>query len=451
MKVAVVGSGYVGLVAGACFADSGNDVWCVDIDEKKINDLKEGIIPIYEPGLETLVKRNHKEERLFFTTDIKEAVEKSRVIFIAVGTPPDEDGSADLRHVLSVARDIAKNMNEYKVIVDKSTVPVGTADKVKEAINEVLDKRFSQNPQSKSQRPDFDVVSNPEFLKEGDAINDFLKPDRVVIGVDNDKAQETMNELYEPFVRTGHPIFFMDVKSAEMTKYAANSMLATRISFMNELALLCEKVGADIEKVRTGIGSDTRIGSSFLFAGCGYGGSCFPKDVKAIIKTAKQNGIDLEVLTSVESVNYKQKRLMFNRVMDFYNKDVNGKTFAIWGLSFKPKTDDMREAPSRVIIKNLLDNGATVRVFDPEAMDEAKRIFKDKKGITYCSSMYEACEGSDAIVLVTEWNEFRRPDFDKVKDLLKEPVVFDGRNQFKVDRMKEKGFKYFSIGRDFLK
>jgi len=447
MKVAVVGSGYVGLVAGACFADSGNDVWCVDIDEKKINDLKKGIIPIYEPGLEILVRRNYKEGRLYFTTDIKEAVENSRVIFIAVGTPPDEDGSADLRNVLTVARSIAQNMSEYKVIVDKSTVPVGTADKVREAVNEVLDRRFSEDPESKSQRPGFDVVSNPEFLKEGDAINDFLKPDRVVIGVENDKAQETMNELYEPFVRTGHPIFFMDVKSAEMTKYAANSMLATRISFMNELAGLCEKVGADIEKVRTGIGSDTRIGSSFLFAGCGYGGSCFPKDVKAIIKTAKEFGIDLEVLTAVESVNYKQKRLIFNRVMDFFNKDIKGKTFAIWGLSFKPKTDDMREAPSRVIIKNLLENGATVRVFDPEAMDEAKRIFKDKKGIIYCNNMYEACEGSDALVLVTEWNEFRRPDFEKVRGLLKAPVVFDGRNQFKVSRMKEKGFKYFSIGR----
>ena len=440
MDVCVVGSGYVGLVAGACFADSGNDVICVDIDEKKIKDLKKGVIPIYEPGLEELVHRNIEEERLSFTTDIKEAVERSTVCFIAVGTPPGEDGSADLKYVLGVARDIGRNMNGYKVIVGKSTVPVGTADKVEAAVAKELKKRGVDY--------DFDVVSNPEFLKEGAAIDDFMKPDRVVIGVkDGAEAEEIMRELYEAFVRTDNPIVIMDVRSAEMTKYAANAMLATRISFMNEIANLCERVGANATSVRKGIGSDLRIGHSFLFPGIGYGGSCFPKDVKALFKTAAEHDYDFKILNSVEEVNELQKGVLVNKVLNYYGGagNVKGKRFALWGLSFKPRTDDMREAPSIVIVNRLLDMGAEIAAHDPVAMEEAKKVFGDR--ITYYHINYEALEGADALLLATEWNEFRRPNFERMKSLMKAPVIFDGRNIYNPAEMKKLGFDYASIGR----
>lgn len=440
MDICVVGSGYVGLVAGACFADSGNDVTCVDIDEKKIDNLKKGIIPIYEPGLEELIKRNTEEKRLTFTTDIKAAVEKALVCFIAVGTPPGEDGSADLQYVLSVARDIGHNMNGYKVIVDKSTVPVGTADKVKEAVDGELKKRGVDYK--------FNVVSNPEFLKEGAAIDDFMKPDRVVIGVeDGADAEGIMKELYEPFVRTDNPIIVMDVRSAEMTKYAANAKLAVRISFMNEIANLCERVGADVTSVRKGIGSDSRIGHSFLFPGIGYGGSCFPKDVKALVKTASENDYDFKILEAVEKVNTIQKGVLVEKIINYFGgvDNVKGKTIAIWGLSFKPRTDDMREAPSIVIINRLIDSGARIVAHDPVAMDEARHIFNDR--IDYRDINYDALKDADALIIATEWNEFRRPNFDRMKSLMKKPVIFDGRNIYNPKEMKKLGFEYFSIGR----
>lgn len=437
MKIAMVGTGYVGLVTGTCFAETGNDVICVDIDETKIENLKKGIIPIYEPGLEDLVKRNYTEERLNFTTDLKDAVEKCLLLFIAVGTPPDEDGSADLKHVLEVARGIGQNMKEYKIVVNKSTVPVGSGEKVRLVIQEELDKR-GLNLQ-------FDVVSNPEFLKEGNAIDDFMKPDRVVIGCSDVRTAEIMKELYSPFVRTGKPILVMDVSAAEMTKYTANAMLATKISFMNDIANLCERLGVDVSQVRQGIGSDSRIGYSFIFPGAGYGGSCFPKDVQALVKTAAQNDYRLEILETVEAVNKRQKKVLFNKVQKRFGTDLKGKTFAVWGLAFKPNTDDMREAPAIVLINNLLAAGATVRAYDPEAEHEARKVFGDR--ITYGQKSYDVLEGAEALVIVTEWNEFRRPNLDRVKSLLKNPIIIDGRNIFEPAKMKEIGFEYEGIGR----
>ena len=441
MKIAMIGTGYVGLVTGTCFAESGNDVVCVDTNEKKINDLLEGNIPIYEPGLDVLVKRNFNNERLSFTTNLETAVDKSLLLFIAVGTPPGEDGSADLTHVLAVAKSIGQCMKEYKIIVDKSTVPVGTAKLVKKTIQEELDKR--------GVNIEFDVVSNPEFLKEGNAIDDFMKPDRVVVGCDNVRTGEIMKELYSPFVRTGKPILVMDVASAEMTKYAANAMLATKISFMNDIANLCERLGVDVAQVRQGIGSDSRIGYSFIFPGPGYGGSCFPKDVQAIVKTGEQHGYKLEILSAVESVNNRQKKVLFDKLKKYYGDELKNKTIAVWGLAFKPNTDDMREAPSIVLIKNLIAEGCKVKAYDPEATKEAYKIFGDK--IEYVKKQYDAIEGADALVIVTEWNEFRRPDFDKIKSLLKKPVIMDGRNLFDPKKMAEMGFEYEGIGRRLYK
>jgi len=433
----MIGTGYVGLVTGTCFAESGNDVVCVDTNEKKINDLKNGIIPIYEPGLDSLVKRNVEEERLSFTTNLEEAVKKSLLLFIAVGTPPGEDGSADLQHVLAVARGIGRCMNEFKIIVDKSTVPVGTGARVRAAIQEELAGRGENIP--------FDVVSNPEFLKEGNAIDDFMKPDRVVIGCEDVRTGELMKELYSPFVRTGKPILTMDIASAEMTKYAANAMLATKISFMNDIANLCEKLGVDISQVRQGIGSDSRIGYPFIFPGAGYGGSCFPKDVQALVKMGEQNNYHLQILEAVEAVNERQKKVLFNKLKARFGAELKNKTIAVWGLAFKPNTDDMREAPSIVLIENLLAEGAKVKAYDPEAMKEAHKVFADR--ITYGKKVYEVLDGADALVIVTEWNEFRRPDFDKIKTLLKQPVIFDGRNLFEPKKMAQLGFEYEGIGR----
>jgi UDPglucose 6-dehydrogenase len=432
MKIAVIGTGYVGLVTGACFAENGNQVICADIDQQKIAMLKQGKIPIYEPGLSEISLRNMSKGRLSFTTDLKHAIQESDILFIAVGTPPDEDGSADLAHVMSVARTIGQYMNGYKIIVDKSTVPVGTADMIKDEI-------------SKSTKHNFDVVSNPEFLKEGDAVNDFMKPDRIVVGVDTPKAEKIMRELYAPFLRTGHPVIIMDVRSAELTKYAANGFLATKITFMNEIANLCEQVGADVEKVRLGMGTDPRIGGQFLFAGVGYGGSCFPKDVKALIHTGKQNHRSLKILETVDLINRNQRKLFFDKILNHFKGNLKGKTFALWGLSFKPRTDDMREAPAVDIIERLLEKGASVRAYDPQAMEVAKRTFG--KRIVLCPTDYEALKGADALILITEWNEFREPDFDKIKELLKQPLVFDGRNIYSPDTMRECGFKYYSIGR----
>ncbi|GAB4174213.1 MAG: UDP-glucose/GDP-mannose dehydrogenase family protein [Calditrichia bacterium] len=434
MKLSVVGSGYVGLVAGACFAESGNYVICVDKDEKKILDLKNGKIPIYEPGLEDYVKRNAEKGRLTFTTDIKEGVENSDIIFIAVGTPPDEDGSADLSHVLAVAEDIAKNMKEFKIVVNKSTVPVGTAELVRKKMSE-----FTDIP--------FEVVSNPEFLKEGAAIEDFMYPDRVVIGTSSEKVAETMKELYAPFVRTGNPILIMDNKSAEITKYAANSILATKISFMNEMARFCDAVGADIDMVRKGIGSDKRIGYSFIFPGVGYGGSCFPKDVKAIIKTAASHDVELKVLKAVEDVNEEQKKYIIGKIVKHFGNDIKGKTFAIWGLSFKPNTDDMREAPSLVIIDELNKMGAKIQAHDPVAMNEARRRHVDDKAVL-CATQYDALTNADALIVVTEWMDYREPDFDQIKLKLKQPIIFDGRNIYNPSKMKKLGFTYFGVGRE---
>lgn len=437
MNIGVIGTGYVGLVAGACFAESGNEVICCDIDEAKIERLNRGEIPIYEPGLEDLISRNVESDRLTFTTDIAGAVQSSEVIFIAVGTPQDTDGSADLRFVLGVAENIGKNMNGPKIIVNKSTVPVATADLVAKEI-------------AKHTTLPFDVVSNPEFLKEGSAIDDFMKPDRVVIGTSSVEAAEVMRELYSPFVRTGNPILVMDVRSAEVTKYAANAYLATRVSFMNEVANMCEAVGADVNNVRRGIGSDSRIGPSFLFPGVGYGGSCFPKDVRALMRTADEYQSPLEIVSAVDRVNTRQKSLLVKKIISHFGgeQQVRGKRFAIWGLAFKPRTDDMREAPSLTIIRELSKLGASFHAFDPEAMTVAKAIFaKSDVDIKFAENSYDALEGADALVLVTEWNEFRRPNFPKMSQLLKAPVIFDGRNLFEPSKMLRLGFVYHSVGR----
>jgi len=441
MKIAVVGSGYVGLVSGACFSETGIDVTCVDIDEKKINNLKNGIIPIFEPGLENLVERNVSKGRLHFTTNLKESLAGTEVVFSAVGTPPGEDGSADLQYVLAVAKEIGQYMTEYLVMVTKSTVPIGTAKKVKLAIQQELDKRGVSIP--------FDVASNPEFLKEGDAIDDFLKPDRIVIGVESERAEKIMTKLYKPFLLNGHPILFMDIPSAELTKYAANSMLATKISFMNDIANLCEIVGADINMVRKGIGSDSRIGNKFIYAGVGYGGSCFPKDVKALIKTADENKYSLQILKAVENVNDAQKSVMFTKVMDHFKQNIQGKIFAIWGLSFKPKTDDMREAPSLVIIEKLLGAGANVKAYDPVAMEETKKRTSLK--IYYAKDQYDALVNADALILITEWNEFRILNYEILNKLLNNRLVFDGRNIYEPEEMKENSYTYYSIGRPDIK
>lgn len=431
MNITVIGTGYVGLVAGACLADMGNQVICVDNNLDKLEKLKKGIIPIYEPGLEELVKSNVLEGRLEFSADIDSAVKVSEVCFIAVGTPLGEDGSADLQYVFGVAESIAKAMNGYKVIVDKSTVPVGTAEKVTELI-----KANTNYP--------FDVVSNPEFLKQGNAVDDFLSPDRVIIGSNSDKATQIMQEIYAPFFRTGNRVIVMDVKSAEMTKYAANSFLATKISFMNEIANLCEKIGANAEMVRVGISTDSRIGNKFLFPGLGYGGSCFPKDVKALIKTGTEFGCDMSIIKSVDDTNKKQRKLFVDKIINKFGEDLTGKTFAVWGLAFKPKTNDMREAPAITIINDLLKRGAKILAYDPKAIEEAKFYFQDR--ITYAKNSYDALTNCDCMLLLTEWNEFRRPDFDKIKTLLKNPVIFDGRNQYNAERLKEKGFEYYQIG-----
>ncbi len=439
MKITVIGTGYVGLVTGTCFADMGNDVICVDKDENKIHMLKQGQIPIWEPGLEQLVRRNFKEGRLSFTTDIKRAVDESLICMIAVGTPPGEDGSADLTHVLDVAKDIASYMNEYKIIINKSTVPIGTADKVKDEIQKGLDERAVSFK--------FDVVSNPEFLKEGAAIEDFMKPDRVIVGVENEKVAKIMKELYSPFSRTHEKLILMSVRSAEMTKYAANAMLATKISFINDIANLCELVGADVSEVRHGIGSDSRIGYKFIYPGIGYGGSCFPKDVKALIKIGKNVNKDLRVLQAVEDVNDDQKTVLLEKVTKHFGQYLSGKTFAVWGLSFKPQTDDMRAAPSINIINGLIKLGAKIQAFDPVAMKEAGRVFGDDPNIKYFDGNYQALEGANALLLLTEWHQFRYPDFHKIKKLLEEPVIFDGRNQYNPKELKEAGFSYYAIGR----
>ena len=433
MKLTVIGSGYVGLVAGACFAEAGNQVICMDVDEKKIAGLRKGLIPIYEPGLEGLVERNHKLERLSFTTSIKDAVEQSDILFIAVGTPPEEDGSADLSHVLAVARSIGKLMNGYKIVVNKSTVPVGTADRVREAIAAETDLPF-------------DVVSNPEFLKEGAAIDDFMYPDRVIIGTRNPKVGEIMRELYQPFVRTGNPILVMDEHSAEVTKYAANSLLATKISFINEIANLCDRVGADVEMVRRGIGSDKRIGHSFIFPGMGYGGSCFPKDVKAIIHTGKQYGCRLKVLEAVEAANEEQKTILLPKIREHFQGKLAGLTLALWGLSFKPRTDDMREAPAIPLINALDAEGVKLQAHDPAALHEARRLGLDKK-VRLFENNYEALQGADGLVIVTEWLDYREPDFERIRKALNTPVIFNGRNIYNPVKIRDLGFSYYAIGR----
>ena len=439
MKITVVGTGYVGLVSGACLAEMGNDVLCLDLDPEKIRILKEGGIPIHEPGLDGVVARNVAAGRLHFTTEVQEAVQFGTIQFIAVGTPPDEDGSADLKYVLSAAEAIGRYMTDYKVIVDKSTVPVGTADKVKAAVRAELDARGANIPYS--------VVSNPEFLKEGAAVDDFMRPDRIVVGAEDDQAIFLMKALYAPFQRNHEKLLIMDLRSAELTKYAANAMLATRISFMNELALLAESLGADIELVRQGIGSDPRIGYHFLYAGCGYGGSCFPKDVKALIKTGTDSGHPLHVLNAVEDANDAQKLVLVDKIVAEFGADLTGKHFALWGLAFKPNTDDMREAPSRVIIAELFRRGATVTAYDPVAMTEARRVFGNDERLRYAERPMQALDGADALVIVTEWKEFRSPDFDAIKAKLKSPVIFDGRNIFDPAMPRQAGLTYLSIGR----
>lgn len=441
MKITIIGSGYVGLVSGACFSDVGINVVCVDIDSKKIENLNKGIIPIYEPGLEEMLTRNKNKGRLSFTTDLAAALKDSEVLFISVGTPQDEDGSADLKYVLEVARECGKNINDYLLVVTKSTVPVGTSIKVKNAIQEELNKRKVNVA--------FDVASNPEFLKEGAAIADFLKPDRIVIGLDSPRAEDLMRSLYKPFTLNGHPIIFMDIVSAEMTKYAANAMLATKISFINDIANLCEIVGADINLVRKGIGSDARIGNKFIYPGIGYGGSCFPKDVQALIRTGHEFNYELRILKAVEEVNKIQKLVIFNKINKYFKENLKGKTIALWGLSFKPQTDDMREAPSIIIIKKLLESGAKVKVYDPVAMHEAKRHFDDE--IYYLNDQYETLIDADCLAILTEWPEFKFPNFKIVNKLLKTPVVFDGRNIYDKNEMKDLGFDYFCIGVDTSK
>ncbi|TLD85014.1 UDP-glucose/GDP-mannose dehydrogenase family protein [Helicobacter sp. MIT 11-5569] len=439
MNIAIIGTGYVGLVSGACLADMGNNVICVDVVESKIQKLRNGEIPIFEPGLEEIVQKNISNGNLHFTTALKEALNKAEVAFIAVGTPMEEDGSADLQYVLGVAKEIGQHLESKMLIVDKSTVPVGTAQKVKDIISAELQKRQVAIP--------FSVASNPEFLKEGDAINDFLKPDRVVIGIEEDWAKEILKEVYAPFLRSSDRLIVMDIKSAEMTKYAANAMLATKISFMNEMANICEAVGADINAVRLGIGSDKRIGYSFIYPGCGYGGSCFPKDVKALEKIAKDNGREARILQAVEEVNIAQKRILGQKILKHFKGDLKGKRIGVWGLSFKPGTDDMREATSIVLIKELVQNGAKVSVYDPKAMQEAQEFYlKGIPNITYCNNKYDALNHCEAMVLVTEWKEFRSPDFLEIKERLESPVIFDGRNQYNAKRLKELGFTYYQIG-----
>lgn len=435
MKITVVGTGYVGLVTGTCLAETGNHVCCVDIDHRKVEKLRNGIMPIYEPGLEKLFERNLKEDRLNFTTSLEEGLEHGEIIFLALPTPPGEDGSADLKYVLGVAENMGRLLTDYKVVIDKSTVPVGTAEKVHAAIAKNFD-------------GEFDVVSNPEFLREGVAVDDFMKPDRIVIGTTSERAQKLLTELYAPYVRQGNPIIFMDERSAELTKYAANAFLATKISFMNEIAQICERLGADVDMVRRGIGSDDRIGKRFLFPGIGYGGSCFPKDVQALVYSSKEVAYDFQILNAVTDVNEKQKVHIVNKIRRYYNNDLAGKHFAIWGLAFKPNTDDIREAPALEIINALVEAGATVSAFDPEAMNNVKGIIGNK--ITYTETQYDCLENADALIIATEWNEFRTPDFDKIVATLKEAVVFDGRNLFDVEQMEKKGFHYESIGRPLV-
>ena len=436
MKITVIGTGYVGLVTGACLSDVGIEVTCIDIDQKKIDGLKNGILPIYEPGLEEIVRRNYQKGRLNFSTDLGEAIEGSQAAFIAVGTPPGEDGSADLKYVLAVADQIGKTMTDYLVVITKSTVPVGTAEKVRHAVADTLELRDVDLC--------FDVASNPEFLKEGAAIDDFMKPDRIVVGVDSEAAQKVMDRLYRPFTLNGHPVIFMDIPSAEMTKYAANAMLATKISFMNDIANLCEKMGADVNQVRKGIGSDPRIGNKFIYPGIGYGGSCFPKDVKALARTGRENGHTMRILEAVEAVNDDQKSVLFNKINAYFGGSLQGKTIAFWGLSFKPNTDDMREAPSVVLANLLLQAGAKVRAYDPVAMEEAKHDLGDT--ITYCTNDMEAIQGADALALITEWTEFRVPNWEKVGQAMKTKLVFDGRNLYRREIVGEAGFDYYGIG-----
>lgn len=436
MKISIVGTGYVGLVSGTCFAEMGVITTCVDVDQEKIEGLKKGIIPIWEPGLENMVKRNYQKKRLFFTTNLSESIKEAEACFIAVGTPPDEDGSADLKYVLDVAREIGTNMTDYLVVITKSTVPIGTSERVRETIKKELQKRNADIP--------FDVASNPEFLKEGDAINDCLHPDRIVVGTDSERAKEIINRLYKPFVLNGHPIIFMDIPSSELTKYAANAMLATKISFMNDIANFSEKVGADINSIRKGIGSDKRIGPYFIYAGTGYGGSCFPKDVKAIIKTADENNYSLEILKSVENVNERQKRVLFDKLFKYYNGNLKGKKIAIWGLSFKPNTDDMREAPALILIDLLKKENAEIYAYDPVAMEEAKR--RTGNNINFVNEPYKAVENADALLLVTEWTEFRVLNYPKLEKM-KNKVIFDGRNIYEPEEVRSRGFEYFGIGR----
>lgn len=440
MQLAVIGTGYVGLVSGACFSELGHDVVCVDIDEKKIQGLTQGRIPIYERGLEEMVLRNVEQGRLSFSTDLKEAVGGALIIFIAVGTPPKENGTADMQYIFAVARSIGEHMNGYKIVVDKSTVPVGTAVKVRELIQNELDKRGVSH--------EFDVVSNPEFLKEGAAIDDFMNPDRVVIGCDDERTLILMKELYAQFTRNGRAIITMSPESAEMTKYAANAMLATKISFINEVANICEKVGANIDDVRNGIGSDSRIGYRFIYPGIGYGGSCFPKDVKALVERAREAGVEAKLLAAVDDVNERQKQSLLEKIRIYYHDDLEKKRFALWGLSFKPETDDVREAPSLVMVRALLEAGASVRAFDPKAMEEAKRALGDLDRVEYCETNYGTLEGCDGLIIATDWAPFKSPDFDRVKSLLKTPVIFDGRNLYSLQPMKIFGFDYFSIGRE---
>ncbi len=437
MNIAVVGTGYVGLVTGTCFAETGNHVICVDIDENKVKQMQNGNIPIYEPGLDVIFERNTKQGRLVFTTNLEEGIKDAEVIFLALPTPPGEDGSADLKYILGVAKDLSKIIKDYKVIIDKSTVPVGTAEKVHAILAEGLSTDL------------FDVVSNPEFLREGVAVEDFMKPDRVVIGTQSERARKLMKELYEPFVRQGNPIYFMDERSAEMTKYAANSYLATRISFMNEIANLCEKLGANVDAVRVGMGSDSRIGKRFLFPGVGYGGSCFPKDVQALAKTAEENGYNFKILEAVMGVNTLQKHRLTDKIKAYFNNDLKGKTIAIWGLAFKPNTDDIREAPALYLIEDLIAAGATVKAFDPEAMSNVQAQFNGK--VDMAADQYEALIGADALAIVTEWSVFRTPSYEVMKQLLKHPVIFDGRNLYDVEAMQGKGFYYDSIGRNTVK
>ena len=439
MRLTIFGSGYVGLVTGACMAETGNHVVCIDINEDRINRLNAGEVPIYEPGLDDLLQRNRESGRLEFTTDVAKGVDHGLFQFIAVGTPPDEDGSADLQHVLAVAKSIGENMSEYRIVVDKSTVPVGTADRVKAAILEELNKR--------KQKIDFDVVSNPEFLKEGAAINDFMKPDRIVVGTDNPRTAELLKALYEPFTRNHDRMITMDIRSAELTKYAANAMLATKISFMNELANIAEKVGADIEDVRVGIGSDPRIGYHFIYPGAGYGGSCFPKDVRALVNSANADGYDATLMAAVEEVNNRQKHRLFEKISTYYDGKIEGKTFALWGLSFKPNTDDMREASSRTLMEALWKAGAKVRAYDPEAMDATRQLYKEQENLELCETAYEAVKGADALAVLTEWQEFRSPDFDAIKQSLTEPVIFDGRNIYDPGMLETYGITYYGIGR----